>query len=162
IGEPDVPEPARIAGLGAAAMLLGALGRSEEAVDRAGQMMALALRVGDRAETARAATLLAIELSRRGDHEQALPLFERARADGRAASHPMLIANALVNLGQVVRQSGELGRAEDLYRQGLAQFEGAGDVWGIAYAANNLAALLRQKAEPEQAARLSARAVRLL
>jgi non-specific serine/threonine protein kinase len=158
----NISERARIAGLGAAAMLLGSLGRSEEAVARAEAMLSLAPRVGDRAEMARAATLLAIESARRGEPERALPLFERALADGRAAKHPMLIANALVNLGQVRRLVGELAPAEDLYRQGFAEFERLGDVWGIAYAANNLAYLLRQKGDPEQAARLSAQAVRLL
>jgi DNA-binding CsgD family transcriptional regulator len=74
----------------------------------------------------------------------------------------MLIGNALVNLGQVVRQRGEPGRAEELYQEGLAQFESVGDVWGIAYAANNLAYLLLRRGEHEEAARLSAQAVRLL
>ena len=73
-----------------------------------------------------------------------------------------MVGNALVNLGQAVREHGDLGRAEALYRQGLAHFEGAGDVWGSAYAANNLAALLRQRGETAPAARLSAQAVRLL
>jgi len=162
LGQDDVSEHAKIAGLGAAAMLLGSLGRSDEAAARAAEMVALARRVGDIAGAARAATLLAMELFRRGDPEQALPLFEDALAGAREAAHPMLLGNALVNLGQVLRQNGAPGRAEDLYRQGLAQFEGAGDVWGIAYAANNLAYLLLRRGEHEEAACLSAQAVRLL
>ncbi len=162
IGQDDVSDDARIAGLGAAAMLLGSLGRSDEAAARAGEMMAVARRVGDIAESARAATLLGMEMFRRGDLERAMPLFEGALANARAADDKMLIGNALVNLGQVVRQSGEAERAEDLYRQGLAEFENDGDLWGIAYAANNVAYLLREKGEHEQAVRMSSQAVRLL
>lgn len=143
-------------------MLLGALGRGDEAVARADEMLARARGAGDIAETARAATLLGIETLRRGDPEQARPLFEQALAVARSSGHPMLIGHALVNLGQIVRHQGQTQRAEDLYRQGLAHFENGGDIWGIAYAANNLAYLLRQQGDHEQATHLSSQAVRLL
>jgi len=63
--------------------------------------------------------------------QQALPLFERALADARAARHPMMLGHALINLGEIVFQFGEPGRAGELYQQGLAQFER--DVWGSAF-----------------------------
>lgn len=162
LGRDDVSEPARLAGLGAAAMLLGALGRSDESATLAGELLHRARRLGNHTDAARAATLLGMEWFRRGDLDQTLPLFEQALAAARAAAHPMLVGNALVNLGQVLRQRGEADRAEAFYRQGLAHFEREADVWGIAYAANNLAALLLHQGKHEQATRLSAEAVRLL
>ncbi|HEY3062151.1 MAG TPA: LuxR C-terminal-related transcriptional regulator [Chloroflexota bacterium] len=159
---PGVSDRSRMVGLGAAAMLLGALGRTTEATARATEQMALAERIGDVAEMARGATLLALEQFRGADLERTLPLFERALADARRAAHPMMLGNALVNLGQIVLELGNPGRAEALFRQGLAQFQDERDIWGIAYATNSLANLLRQRGEHEEAGRLSAEAVRLL
>ena len=161
IGSSEVSAQARLAGLGAATMLLGALGRSHEATAYADEMMALANQVGDRAEVARAATLLGLERLRSGDLAGTRPLFETALVHALAAGDPMMIAHARVNLGSVLPRA-EAEDAEDLYRQGLAEFEAVGDQWGIAYAANNLATLLRERGEPATAAGLSARAVRLL
>src|SRR5207247_7144279 len=47
-------------------------------------------------------------------------------------------------------------------REALAYVERAGDGWAIAYATNYLAALVRQRGDHRQAARLSAEAVRWL
>jgi tetratricopeptide (TPR) repeat protein len=88
--------------------------------------------------------------------------MERALANAREVNDPMLVPHALVNLGAILFEIGQPGRAEDLYREALGDFERNGDVWGIAYATNYLAAVARQRSDHLQAARLSAEAVRLL
>ena len=161
----DVAEVAargRMAGLRVSAMLLGSLGHSSEAMARATELLALAERTGDVAETARAATLLGLEEVRAAHIDRAQHLFERALVHARAVDHPMLTPHALVNLGAIWFELGQPARAEDLYREGLAYFERIGDGWGIAYATNYLAALVRQRGDHRQAARLSAEAVRWL
>jgi predicted ATPase/DNA-binding CsgD family transcriptional regulator len=158
----DVSERARLVGLRAAAMLLGALGRTTEASNRAAELMALAERMGDFAETARAATLAGLEQFRAANIEGAFLFFERALTDARRAEHPMLVGNALVNLGSIMLERHAVGQAEQLCREGLAQLQAEGDVWGIAYATNILAGLVRRQGHNEQAAQLSGKAVRLL
>jgi predicted ATPase/DNA-binding CsgD family transcriptional regulator/transcriptional regulator with XRE-family HTH domain len=158
----DVPDRARMAGLRVSTMLLGSLGRSGEAMARAAELVGLAERTGDVAEAARAATLLGLEEFRAAHLERAQPLLERALDDARAVDHPMLVPHALVNLGAILFERGQPDQAEVLYREGLARFERNSDVWGIAYATNYLAGLVRQRGDHPQAARLSAEAVRLL
>lgn len=152
-----VSEQPRIMGLGAAAMLLGALGRSDEASAYAAEMLVAARQAGDRSEIARAMTLQGIEALRGGDRAQARPLFEEALAEALAANDAMLIGNALVNLGQAVPQ-----QAESLCRRALALFEGEGDVWGIAYASSNIACILRDRGELGEAVERFSDAIRLL
>jgi predicted ATPase/DNA-binding CsgD family transcriptional regulator len=159
---PDVPERARMAGLRVSAMLLGSLGRSSEAMAHATRLVGLAERTGDIAEAARATTLLGLEEFRATHLARAHELLERALDDARAVAHPMLVPHALVNLGAILFELGEPDRAEDLYREGLAHFERNADTWGIAYATNYLAGLVRRRGDHLQAARLSAEAVRLL
>jgi tetratricopeptide (TPR) repeat protein len=115
--------------------------------------------MGDVVEMARAATLAALESFRRADLVRTEPRFERALVEARRAGDPMMLGNALVNLGAIVLELGESGRAAELFQQGLAQFQREGDVWGIAYASNHLAILQRQRGEHDRAARLSAEAV---
>lgn len=154
--------PARMAGLRVSTMLLGSLGRSSEAMAHAAELIDLAEQTGDSAEAARAATLLGLEEVRAARVDRAQPLMERALAHARAVNHPMLVPHALVNLGAILFDTGQPGRAQDLYIEALGEFERHGDVWGIAYATNYLAAAARQRSEHLEAARLSAESVRLL
>ncbi len=157
----DVSDYARLAGLGAAAMLFGAVGQSEQATAYANEMADLAHRLGNVAEVSRATTMLGMEALRGGNREAAREFFERALADALTAENAMLIGNARVNLGQVLPPE-NAPQAEQLFQEGLAQFEGEGDAWGIAYAADNIGCLLRARGEHAQAAQYSARAVQLL
>jgi tetratricopeptide (TPR) repeat protein len=158
----DVSDQAAMGGLRVSAMLLGSLGRGGEAIARASELVGRAERAGDIAETARGSTLLGMEEFRAGHLERAQPLLERALNDARAVDHPMLVPHALVNLGAILFERGQREQVEDLYRAGLARFESNGDTWGIAYATNYLAGVVRQRGDYVQAAQLSAEAVRLL
>ena len=159
---PEVADRGRLAGLRVSAMLLASLGHSSEAMARATELLALAERTGDVAGIARAATLLGLEEVRAGRIDRTQPLLERALVDARAVDHPMLMPHALVNLGAIWFELGQPGRAGDLYQEGLASFVRRGDGWGIAYATNYLAALVRQRGDHREAARMSAEAVRWL
>ena len=158
----DVTPMARMAGLRAAGMLLGATGQSDAAAASAGALIELARGAGDHAEIGRALTLRGMEHFRSGDPVGAEPVFVEALAEARIADNAMLIPNALVNLGQIAAARGDLERAEDLYREGLERFEAEGDLWGVAYASNNLSCLLRDRGEVGEAVRLSLRATELL
>jgi non-specific serine/threonine protein kinase len=159
---PQLPPAARLAGLRVSAMLLGSLGRSTQALTNAAELLDLAERTGDIAEAARAATLLGLEEVRAAHIDRAQPLMERALADARSVNHPMLLPHALVNLGAILFEIGEPLRAKDLYSEALAEFERHGDVWGIAYATNHLAAVARQRSAHLEAVQLSAESARLL
>ena len=162
IGNTGVSARAQIAGLRAAAMLFGAIGRSEEAAAYAELMMAAARRIGDSAEMARAAMLQGMETLRGGDLVGAKPLFEQALALALEANDSMLTANALVNLGLTLPRKGHADQAESLHRRALALFEREEDVWGIAYASNSIACILRDRGDYKQATAFSSRAIRLL
>jgi non-specific serine/threonine protein kinase len=157
-----VSDRARMAGLRVNTMLLGSLGRGAEAMTYAAELANVAERTGDMAEAARAATLLGLEQVRAGHIDRAQPLMEQALANARTVHHPMLVPHALVNFGAILFDIGEFGCANDLYREALEHFERAGDVWGIAYGTNHLAAVDRQRGDYLQAGRLSAEAVQLL
>src|SRR5206468_2915769 len=130
----DVSAGARIVGLRAAAMLYGSLGNSEDVVTYASQMRELAREKGTEAQVAQATMLLGLEMVRRGNVEATRPYFEQALQTARSIQDPMLTAHALVHLGEAVRLDEGVAAAEALQRQALAQFEDAGDLWGIAYA----------------------------
>ena len=159
---PHLSDRARMAGLRVSTMLAGSLGRSSEAMTLAAELLELAEGTGDIAEAARAATLLGLEEVRSARIDRAQPLMERALADARAVNHPMLLPHALVNLGAILFEIGQPGRAKDLYTEAVRNFERQHDIWGIAYATNHLAAVARQRGDDLEAAQLSADATRLL
>lgn len=158
----EVPGNVRVRGLRAAGMWHGSLGHHERAMAIETEMLGLATASGDLPEISRAETMLGIEQLRQGDLARARPYFERALATAREADHPMMIGNALVNLGHVAAEDRGPGEAELLFREGLATFETSGDRWGVAYASNYLATLRRGAGDHAGAIELSARAVGLL
>jgi non-specific serine/threonine protein kinase len=158
----EVPDDVRARGLRAAGMWHGSLGHHERATELETEMLELATASGDLPQVARAETMLGIERLRQGDLAGTRPRFERALAAAREANDPMMVGNALVNLGHVAAQDRGPGEAEALFGDGLATFERSGDRWGVAYASNYLASLRRGAGDHAGAVELSARAVGLL
>jgi non-specific serine/threonine protein kinase len=159
---PEVPGDVRVRGLRAAGMWHGSLGHHERATELETEMLELATASGDLPQVARAETMLGIERLRAGDVAGTRPHFERALAAAREADDPMMVGNALVNLGHVAAQDRGPGDAEALFGDGLVTFEASGDRWGVAYASNYLATLRRGAGDHAGAVELSARAVGLL
>ncbi|HET7486673.1 MAG TPA: LuxR C-terminal-related transcriptional regulator [Acidimicrobiales bacterium] len=162
IGRPEVATAARIAGLRASAMWHGALGHQDRAAADARQLHEVSRTTGDVAQLARAETLLGLERLRSGDLAGTRPHFEAAVAAARAAGDDVIVAHSLVNLGHVAAVDRDAADAEDLVRQGLAQFEANGDSWGVAYASNYLSSLARARGDFAVATETSGRAVGLL
>lgn len=162
LADGEVPSDVRVRGLRAAGMWHGALGHHERATELDTEMLELAAASGDLPQVARAETMLGIEWLRQGDLASTRPHFERALATAREADDPMMIGNALVNLGHVAAQDRGPVEAEALFGDGLATFEASGDRWGVAYASNYLASLRRGAGDHAEAVELSARAVGLL
>jgi non-specific serine/threonine protein kinase len=162
IGQPDVQTAARIAGLRAAAMLHGAVGDHEQATAYAREMHDLSRATGNDAQLSRAETLLGLECLRHGDLAGTRPHFEAAVAAARASADDVMVAHSLVNLGHVAAVDQGAAAAEELFREGLAQFEVNGDRWGVAYASNYLAGLARASGDFTAAIEMSGRAVGLL
>ena len=156
----DAPLDARLDGMRAAAMWHGALGTVPDA-------RALAVGFYDQARAqggttrllAQAATILAVDLQRGGQMEQARPHLEEALHAARAVGDAMITGHALANLGESCVIVGDTDAAEPLFVEALAVFEAAGDRWGIGYALHHLASVRERTRRFAEAAELSARSV---
>jgi predicted ATPase/DNA-binding CsgD family transcriptional regulator len=162
LDEPDIPAPARVVGLRAAAMWFGSLGDVEKLSGYAAAMLALSEELGDLAQQGVASMLLGMAALGRGDLPGSRRCFERALESGRATSHSMLVGHALVNLGQVAARDRSAAEAEALFEQAAEHFCEVSDRWGGAYAENFLAGLARGRGDHAAAVRRSTTAVGLL
>jgi DNA-binding NarL/FixJ family response regulator len=97
-------------------MLQARFTESEEAADEA---IAVARAVGDRGAEARALNALGTAIGGRGDAETGVKLLRESLAIAREMDLPMEQGGALINISEILHQSGRSDEALEVARQGL-------------------------------------------
>jgi tetratricopeptide (TPR) repeat protein len=138
--------------LGNARRILSDLRGAEQAFARAEHHLSLG--TGDRLEKARVLDLLASLRNYQGRLEEATRLLNRAIAIYRRAEQRHLLGRALLNKAHVRIWAGDPQAALELLRQGLAHIEPERDVKLTLSAYHNLACVLDDLGEYDEAARV--------
>ncbi|GHF53183.1 tetratricopeptide (TPR) repeat protein [Deinococcus metalli] len=121
---------------------------------------ALASAAGDQILLARALHLRGVAVNRQGDRAtEAQTLLERALATARSVGSRRHEGRALLALGSLEDNSGQLDAADASYRAALDLFVALGDVQSEVNALNNLGSVARKRGDLDEAAALSARAL---
>ena len=112
------------------------------------------LAAGNRLEAADALRLTADRLGSQGRYREAIAEYERALTILGSLGEEEKIGAALNNMAINYTKTGELDRAEDLYRQAQAKFEKAGDASNAGTALSNVADTVFARGQLANAARL--------
>lgn len=91
---------------------------------------------------AEAEALVGIGLNLLGRRQEAVDWLERSRRTFVASGHQWAIAFSAAALGEALQATAP-DDARSLFTEAIDQFDGAGDVWGMAWAAAGLARLLK-------------------
>jgi tetratricopeptide (TPR) repeat protein len=116
---------------------------------------------GDRVGTAEALLMLGREARVLGRTWESGPLFEQALTQSRQAGHRPAIVQAVRELGlNALVVTEDYGRAEELYREGLAYAQDAGDGANTAYFLHGLGRVALRRGRFEEARSLFEEALR--
>lgn len=116
----DGPTAERARVLGAEGHLLVLLGRGAEARARCEEALDLARQAGAQLEECRILNSLGPAQAMTGDPEAGLETLQRARALAEELRDPEELTRSYINLAEVFDQSGQLSRAVDVSREGVA------------------------------------------
>jgi tetratricopeptide (TPR) repeat protein len=128
-------------------------GRADAALDCLDAALGAAESAGAPAEVGVVLNVQAGVHFRLGRLEEAERLFERARAESRAAGDLRLAAKTAGNLGIVASVRGDLAAALSHFDASLDGFRRVGQAHDVAYALNNRGMLLRRMDRADEAAR---------
>jgi tetratricopeptide (TPR) repeat protein len=148
------PDPLRLKGLWAAGMLACFAGDFDAAAGVGTEASRLARKLDSRRWEGRAATVLGLVASGRGQPLEAQRLQEEALACGREANDEWLVGFAETNLGNVLALLGRAADARTQYEAGLALRRRRGDAFGVSWTAFRLGVLATWDGHPVEAATL--------
>ncbi|MEM7077566.1 MAG: tetratricopeptide repeat protein [Pseudomonadota bacterium] len=153
-------EAAMLGELGAIALRRGALEEAQDFLDRSIEV-GEGLPENQRGMSFVYATRGVVEHLRE-ELPAAVVLYEKALALGSEISDRSTMATAMINLGEIAQQQGDLSRARELYRDSLKLFGALQMKLAIAYCAELLAGMeLKANEQPSEAAYLFGAAARL-
>jgi predicted ATPase len=125
----DGPQPQRALALVSLAALHYLGGDLRQAAETCMAARVEAERAGDTVNLGRALTYAAYFMAGNGDLQQAEDLVTQARELGVSKSQPLVRALASMALGQLLRQKGQLGEAEQMLLGGAALAAECGNHW---------------------------------
>jgi ATP/maltotriose-dependent transcriptional regulator MalT len=115
---PAEPSADRARVLAAHAYALQLAGRTNEAAERAEEALAVARRVGARAEEAHALDIVGTCIADKGDVATGIDHLVKARRLAEQVGYPQAIARAYLNLGSLLRRAGRLEESWEVTCQG--------------------------------------------
>jgi LuxR family maltose regulon positive regulatory protein len=143
------------------AHILDMRGRHQAAVSAYRRALDLKQQLGLEASRALSLNGLGVTYYRQGLLDVAEDTLQAAEHLARACGMPLIASYARSNLGDVLRDRGQLQRALDVYREALIQKEALGSTYALAYTWNSLAELYRRMGDLDQARAFNARALAL-
>ena len=126
-------------------------GQSARALEIARDSVAMARRLGDADEVARALNTWAVAEDEFGDVASARAHLEETIVIARRLSDPTVLASALNDLSNLVSEVGDLQLSLTLLDEALVLNEERGNVWGALLARYNRACVIRELGETDAA-----------
>jgi tetratricopeptide (TPR) repeat protein len=130
------------------------LGKSDRALALAEEALALTERTGDQADTSYVLALIGSILLASGNEDEAAAYFTKSYAAAKRAKDTgdtHHFSHALLNLGELARQRGDVARATEFLEEALADVRAIDMTWGIANILTLLGHVARQEQDYERA-----------